>query len=81
LNSSLARWIAAGSRRGIGQLARLLFGERDEIAERVHRQRRANHQHVRRVGDEADELEVLLDIEAKIFHYRRIDRKTRARSE
>ena len=47
-----------GARRGVGELARLLLGERDQLGQRVRRQAGMRHDHQRHQEDVGDRQEV-----------------------
>ena len=71
----------AGPGRAVGELPGLRLGELDEVGDAVHRQRRIDHQHEGRVGDERDRREILRRIVGQVLVQRHVDGERRAGAE
>ena len=64
----------AGAGRGIVEPAGLRLGVLDEIGDRLHRQRRVDHQHERHVRHQPDRDEILDRIIGQILEHADVDR-------
>ena len=71
-------WPAARAVGGVVEHARPRLRIRDELGQRLDRQRRRYDQERRGIGDQRDRLKVLLRIEAEILVERRIGREPNA---
>ena len=65
---------AADTTRGVVKLARLCFGERDQLLYVLYGQRWVRHEEERNRGEHADRREVVDDVVWQFFHPRRADR-------
>ena len=66
---------AAGARRCVGNLVRPRLGERDQLLDGAHRQRRVDDEHLRHQARERDRREILERIVAGVGNERRHDRE------
>ena len=69
----------AGPRRSVGELARLLLGELDQVRYRLNRQGWIDHQHERHAREQRDRGQLLAWVVGQVLAHGDVDREHRAR--